>query len=371
MFKRTIVFFLLLCLCSVSVYAKNPRVEGRINMHTEYDENYAVLQTANHESNNNVQYAFLYWKSSPIDYSVYLALAYAVSDYTPGGGSTGVEVTVNNDLCCVVHADGTITDLNTDLFEIDFAFDDIINNWEKEITCEIRVGIKYGLDRDIEVGVRILDCSGNTSNLYRQVVYSPLPATQTTAKETTVKTTTSTTKAATTTSAKRTSAQTTRPVITAASKAEPTAAASVSTRETKPQTTAQTTKPRTTRTTKPQTTKAKRRKTQTTKTAKTIRAQAAFSSSASSADPVTETATTELSESSSGTTASIRSTEPETKTTAERYSVASRVRLVGSVLVAVLLTSAFFISLFAGLNAKRRKRSDPPITPQEQHEDFG
>ena len=385
--KRFAVFFILLCLLTVSVSATNPEPDGIINLHTEYCDQVVSLQSERHESNNNVGNVFLYWFSSPIDYSVFLGLTYSCDDFIPGGGLTGVEVTVNNDLCCTVHADGTITDLDSNRFKVEFAFGDIVVNPSKEIDCEIRVGIKYGLDRDIEIGIRILDCSGNTSNYYRHIVYSAVASTTATTTtttattkppKTTASTTEKTTKPVTKTSTSKptettgsteqsvSTTRTVRPVITAVTSKEPTATTNTPSTEAiayraetctaaKPEPSA---KPRTT---KPHTTKTRTVK-QSTKEQTEQTVALPVSASAQTTDRTDEPVNTTYTEHSAAET---------TQTTAERYHTLSKVRLVGYVLVAILLTSVFFISIFTGISIHNKKQEDPPITPQEQHEDFG
>ena len=377
--KRLVVFFILLCLLTFFASAKNPRIDGIINLHSEYRDQVVYLQSDKHESNSNVGNVFLYWFSSPIDYSVFLGLAYSCEDYVPDGGLTGVEITVNHDLCCTVHADGNITDLDSNRFDVDFAYDKTVNSASKEFTCEIRVGVKYGLDHDTVAGIRILDCSGNTSNYYRQVVYSPVPTTTATTETTTEKTTkanakTSDLKQTDTTGSKEqsvTAARTTRPVITAAAGKEPTATTSIPSTEAKtirsetaaPANPQSGSRPRTTKmhTTKMRTTKQRTTK-QTTEKQTTHSAALSAAAGAKAADRTTERASTTSAEHTALET---------TQTTAERYRYVGRVRLVGSVLVAILLTSVFFISIFTGINKRNKKLEDPPITPQEQHEDFG
>ncbi|MBQ7547468.1 MAG: hypothetical protein IJT41_10955 [Clostridia bacterium] len=370
--KRFVVFIILLCLLTICVSAKNPQIDGIINLHSEYRDQVAYLQSDRHESNSNVGNVFLYWFSSPMDYSVFLGLAYSCDDFIPGGGLTGVEVTVNNDLCCTVHADGTIADLDSNRFDVDFAFGEIIKSPSKEIVCEIRVGVKYGLDRDMEVGIRIVDCSGNTSNYYRQIVYSPVSSTETTTETATEKTTksdakTTTSKPANPDSSKEqsvTAARTTRPVITAAAAKELTATTSI------PPTKVKTTSPETAAqaiTTKQPTTKTCTTKQRTTKQATTTKRVHTVAIPVAAAAQAAADRTTDH----TSKTSAECSEKETTQSTAERYRYVGKVRLVGSVLVAILLTSVFFISIFTGINIRNKKQEDPPITPQEQHEDFG
>ena len=342
----------------------------------EYQDNAEVLQDENHEANNNVRYAVLYWTSSPPDNSIYLALAYSVSDFVEGGGQSGVEITVDDDLCCIVHADGTVTDLNDNLFNVDDrAYREITDNVEDELHCEIRVGIKYGLDHAITVGLRIFDCSGIPSNYYSKVVYVPpqpaatqAPAVTTTKppKTTTEKTTKekiTTQKASASTQADTdTTASTTRepkPIITAATKAEPSATTVPQTSETLPRENAKstTTQPKSTRSVKPKKTKAKVKR--AVKTATTVTEQPASVSELAEVVSVSET--------TAPATASA-SVEETTMTTAERFRTASNIKLVGSVLAAVLLTSALFITIFSAMHAERAHTNDP-TAPPEQPED--
>lgn len=375
MVKRVLIFLLFLSLLSLTAFAENPHVDGWIDLHSEYHETASILQSDKNESNNNVCYAMLCWTSSPKDYSVFLALSYSLYDYVKGGGKSGVEITVNNDLCAVIHADGTITDLNNDLFDVDFCFREFDENVEGELQCEARVGIKYGLDRLIEIGIRILDCSGIPSNYYRRVVYTPPRAatwTETTTTQTQKKTTTQTTTTQTTTrptvpksttgraaETSTTTLRTTRPVITAAqgtrsqtSNAETSEIGSRNVTTTAVRTSA-----------KPTRHSVNTRAQTTAKVHSTVPAgtTAALLSASAAETETTDGTSTNID------TASAYETAVQT---AVRYREASKLRFVGSVLAAVLLTSALFVGVFAGINA-RRKKEDPPVTPQEQHEDLG
>lgn len=365
MIKRVLLFLLLLPLLSLTAFADNPCVDGWINLHSEYHETVSILQSEKNESNNNVRYAMLCWTSSPKDYSVFLALSYSLSDYVKGGGQSGVEITVNNDLCAVVHADGTITDLNDDLFDVDFCFGEFDENVESELQCEARVGIKYGLDRLIEVGIRILDCGGVPSNYYRRVVYTPPRAdawteTTTTQTKTTTRPTGPESAAVRPAETSTTAPRITRPVITAA-------------QGTRPLTSNAETSESSSRSVSTETVRASAKpaqrsagaRAQTTKKHSTVPAgtTAAMLSASATAAQAETTADT-------GTNVDTSSVSETAVQSVVRYRETSKLRLVGSVLGAVLLTSALFVGIFAGINAKRRK-NDPPVTPQEQHEDLG
>ena len=378
----------LACLASIQAYAKTDiTIDGNILVHKEYNDTVAALQLESNESNSNVTLAYLHWASSPEDNSIYLGIMYETSDFEPDGGKTAVEITVNGELCGTVHPNEPVTDLNTNLFFVESQYR-IQPETPAGFDCEIRVGIKYWPDGAIEVGLRIFDCSGIPSNYRRQIVHSPAPELQTT---TTTKPTTerSTTEKATT--KKATTDKTTNEKTTAAPKTTSAAAASSTTAaEKKAETTTHPTVP------DPRTAVAELQKmttTQTSQTTQTIvqtkaaaaagkKSAAAKSSKAAQAsskketrkETSTTTAAAVVSETVPTDTAAAETsasvTCETTQTFAEQYSAAGKIKFVGSILVAVLLTSAAFISVFAGYGRNRADK-EPEPTPQEEHEDFG
>lgn len=364
--KRLICFLALLCCFSLSAFAV-PKVDGRFGMR-EYNETLSVLQIPQHEANNALSFAYLHWVASPADYSVYLALQYICSDRTIEEGRTGVMVFINDVLVGTVYADGAIEDVDHDRYELEGILDDGTSAPPFESFCEIRAGIKFWPEGDIYAGIQILDFSGNPSNYYRQLVYSPYTTTTkpddtttsnktTTEKSTSVKPTTTDTVETVSSTAR--AARTTSPVITASPTREATAStatvstvpATVLTPTSFPKEAAASSKAAKSETTKAKTTKAKTTKAKATKP---TASETTTSEPAAAVLP----ATTEA-ESSAATTAA---------STAQMYSELNKVKIVGTVLVVVILTAAIMSSVFLGM---RQKKDGPQHTPQEEYDDFG
>ena len=364
--KRFACFLTLLVCLSFSAFAV-PKVDGIFGPR-EYNETLATLQIPQHESNNNLSFAYLHWVASPADYSVYLSLQYKCSDYAMEDGRTGVTVFINDDPVGTLFADNTTEDVDHSRFELEGFLDDGASVTPHESFCELRVGIKFWPAVEIYIGVQILDFSGNPSNYYRQLVYSPYtestkagdsatPRSTTTEKSTAVQTTAIPTTTAAQTTARTTTARTTTQVVTAPPTRESTATtAAVSAVQTTvlqpivpPTGTASTSKPK---------------KAKTTKAATAARTDPRESSATAATTEATAAAVLPAT-----TEASASETAVETVSSAQMYREMNKVKIVGTVLVAVILTAAIMSSVFLGM---RQRKDEPPVhTPQEEYDDFG
>lgn len=368
--KRFLCFAALLTWLSFSAFAV-PKVDGILNPY-EYDETLSTLQIPQHESNNNLSFAFLHWAASPADHSVYLGVQYNCTDHTTEDGKTGVMVYVNDELIGTIYAGGTVEGVDHSRYELEGFLDDGAWGNPYDSICEVRAGIKFWPEGEITAGVQILDFGGNPSNYYRLTVYSPQePTTQeettaarktTTKKSTTAKSTTTTT-AGTVTETTTRPVHTTAPVITAAAKREPaatTAAASTTASAVQP-TVLQPAPVPSKAAASSKTTKPKTKKAETTKMTATKRSDAAETASDPADDVLAATAAT--------TGASVSASETASAVSAAKmYNEANKAKIVGTVLVAVILTAAIMSSVFLGM---RQKKDEPQHTPQEEYDDFG
>ena len=368
----------------------------------EYNEMISLVQSPKNESNSNLVRAFLSWAVSPEDHSVYLAVQYHCSDHTAEDGMTGVIVFVNGEKIGTVYPNTAAECiLDNDRFKLDGWLDDGAWGPPYDSFCEARVGLKFWPDGEIKAGVQILDFTGNYSNYYEETVYSPYTTTTTTApapantdssaketprsaaqekttkekttteKSTTAKTTT--VKAADTTAA-ATIGSTTRnaaPAITASPKPETTAgktaasSAAVTSARTEPETTADR--------------KSADRKNDDGKTEADsyARRKKTTAPSTTQAPPVEETTAemmrAALNETGLSETTSVEPTAtgtvPAAVTGVQMYSEMNKVKIVGTVLVAVILTAAIMSSVFLGMRRKDEPAASP--APQEEHDDFG
>lgn len=324
MIKRILCFILLILLLT---FPASAALDGVLNARTEYKEQHVELQSDRHISNNALRRADLYWFADVTNYSLYLGLQYDCKDHSPDIQYTGVEVTINGVLCATFYADGTISEVDSNFFDVD-SFFRIQDTAPKAVIAELRIGIKYGFSGNITAGIRILDFSGKPSNYYEQLVYSPEPVTE----EVTTKAAPETTTKSTTSAAQSTTAtmkRTTKPVILAA--------------------TGTTKAPTTTKA--PKTTKAT-----TTKPPKTTRPPKTTNptnteNEATSTDPITEAETT--------TQEFLTSTEAEASATnsATYYATVDRLKIIGTAVSSILITSAVMVWLYYAMSGMRRKRT--------------
>ena len=179
------VFLLCVLLLTVPVSAApDIRIDGDIHVFTEYGDTGTLLASERHDTNCALNYAYMQYVVDIPNYQLYLAFQYNCDDYVPNGGKTGVEITINGLRCAAFFADGTIDAIDPYYFASEHAFS-FQDELPSEIRCEIRIGVKYGFDRDTVVGVRFFDCSGEPSNYYEVTVYT-IPTT-TAPKTTTTK----------------------------------------------------------------------------------------------------------------------------------------------------------------------------------------
>ena len=378
--KRFLCFLTLLACFSLSVFAV-PKVDGQFGPR-EYRDTLAILQVKQHESNCNLENAYLHWFTSPADQSVYLAVQYSCSDHTTDDSKTGVMVYINDVKIGTIHADGSIRGVDHGKYELEGFLDDGAWSATHDSFCELRVGIKFWPEGEINAGIQILDFGGNPSNYYEQLVYSPYTTTSsatetrpestttersTTEKSTTEKSTTTKSMTETTTAVQKTTGKhTTAPVITASPTREATAA-SAHTATAAPASQAAVLQPDAVTQKTAALSKAEKAKTAKTKTtrSKTTKAKTTASSvpeTAAASETAVHTSTEPV-----GTTAPA-ATERAAVTT-QMYSELNKVKIVGTVLVAVILTAAIMSSAFLGM--RQRRENPDKHTPQEEYDDFG
>lgn len=369
--KRFLCFCVLLCCLFITAYAL-PKTDGNIGPR-EYNESFTVLQNPKNESNNELTYAYLHWSVSPADHSVYLGLQYKCRDYMLEEDQSAVRIFLNRELIGTIRADNTVEGVDHDRFELDAVFDDGAKDTalDHSASCEVRVGIKFWEEREIVAGFQVLDFSGNPSNYYAHLVYSPHTTTTHAAESTTKppKTTTEkdTSGKTTTPPAAQTTARaprTTVPVITASPNREMSAAAQtsrVTSAAVVPAADNVTTKAVRTTASKPKTTKTNTTESKTTKSPATERAETTTLHTVSEPPTTASFLSTTAAESSSAAAAAVAG--------AKMYSELNKVKIVGTVLVCVILTAAIMSSVFLGMHRKEEKSE--PHTPQEEYDDFG
>ena len=365
--KRLTCFALLLCLLTICARAV-PETDGAIGR-VEYANHRQIIYPS-HESNNHVAVAYLYWDISRVDYSVYVGVKYYCDDLSklleaeaaatekhrdetePAPVvQTGVELTVNGDVCVTAMQDGTLVGLDENRYDAESRFTFIRNDVGKPdtntLTCEIRLGLKYWIPYDAVLGVRILDFSGLPSNLYT-VILNPAPtaAASANAAEPTATTAAPQNTTATTAESRRDVSGVTRRVITAASGV---AKASGKAAETSASETRSTAAP-------------------STKTAKTPqnKTRSAIKAAASTTRPPSQTSAKADGDPASTTaprTAADRSdpskTVSDTAAKAQRTAWLGKAKTIGVALASVLLTAAVMTAVFAGLRRKSVPENDP------------
>ena len=242
MLRRIVIvaFTVLFCL-GVNAYAADTVVDGIINVRSEYGGNKTVLQNINRESNSNLSTAYLYWNTLPNDYTVYLGVIFETKDMPADlsgaadavGIKTGIELTVNGDICGTVFpdrsslkedptgyvSDGYETAMDTNRYVMPECVWRFVTGEAPSTHCEMRLGLKYWEGQPLDLGIRIFDYTGNSSNYHTVRIYeTPTSATDAQAQEeekttkekkTTTTTATSTTAPATTTAASTSRVQTT------------------------------------------------------------------------------------------------------------------------------------------------------------------
>lgn len=167
---------ILLSQLSLLVNAKSVEIDGYATESPWQDLEPQVLVSGEGKSNCEVTFALVTCFVDELSNSIYLAVKACTSgtQLTPQT-SHGVMVNVDNSgFVEITHAKITEYD------NFNFAFEGAVSEYNPNDFCaEIRVGIKYGLEKLNSIELRILDGNGVSSNVY-QVDLSLLHAEETT-----------------------------------------------------------------------------------------------------------------------------------------------------------------------------------------------
>ena len=153
-------FIAVLMLLAFAVSAFSVAVDG-IDGGAEWD-GAPIKRLLSGESNCKVNFAAVKAKVANSESAVYLCFMFKDPDAAEFNPAAGVVLTVGGDTFTVTMQDSPCSDDTPD-----HSFDAAITADQNHgMTCEIRLGVKHGVAKSIEMGVRFIDTAGELSNYY-------------------------------------------------------------------------------------------------------------------------------------------------------------------------------------------------------------
>ncbi len=115
------------------------------------------------ESNSSVNFGTVKVKFAPEEYAVYLCFTFLDPCLEKGNDLAGISLSVENSPSYVLTMANSPSAADVDNYEVSGAMYIDENNGG---TCEVRVGIKHGVPKELSCSVRFLDYEGVPSNVY-------------------------------------------------------------------------------------------------------------------------------------------------------------------------------------------------------------
>ncbi len=160
--KRVVGFAISAVLIFVSCFtAFGVNIDGN-NQGTEWDSATAYKLFSG-ESNSSVNFGAVKVKFAPEEYAIYLCFTFLDPNLEQGNTLAGVSLSVENSPSYVLNMANSPLNEDIDKYEVSGAMYIDGNNGG---TCEIRVGMKYGVPKKTLCSVRFIDYQGVPSNIY-------------------------------------------------------------------------------------------------------------------------------------------------------------------------------------------------------------
>lgn len=221
---------ILMFACCFTVFGVN--IDGN-NQGTEWD-GATAYKLFSGDSNSSVNFGAVKVKFAPDEYAIYLCFTFLDPNLEQGNTMAGISLSVENSPPYVLTMENSPYNIDVDRYEVSGAMYTDENNGG---TCEIRIGMKYGVPKETSCSVRFIDYLGIPSNIYNFTLvnesytettemhfaptednsdpaYNPGLLTEEESKTTKSKTTTERTTKETITKATTTKSKTTKPVKT-------------------------------------------------------------------------------------------------------------------------------------------------------------
>ena len=164
--KRIIVFALSAILIFVSCYtAFGVNIDGN-NQGTEWD-GATAYKLFSGESNSSVNFGAFKVKFAPEEYAVYLCFTFLDPELEQGNTLSGISLSVEDSPSYVLTMANSPYNADIDKYEVSGAMYIDENNGG---TCEVRIGMKYGIPKETLCSVRFIDFQGVPSNIYTFVL---------------------------------------------------------------------------------------------------------------------------------------------------------------------------------------------------------
>ncbi len=160
--KKTIGFALSALLIFLSCFtAFGVNIDGN-NQGVEWDGT-TVYKLFSGESNSSVNFGAVKVKFDPEDYAIYLCFTFLDPNLQQGNMLAGISLSVENSSPYVLTMANSPFNTNIDKYEVSGAMYIDENNGG---TCEIKLGMKYGVPKETVCSVRFIDYLGVPSNIY-------------------------------------------------------------------------------------------------------------------------------------------------------------------------------------------------------------
>lgn len=160
--KKTIGFALsalLIFLSCFTVFGVN--IDGN-NQGVEWD-GATAYKLFSGESNSSVNFGAVKVKFAPEDYAIYLCFTFLDPNLQQGNMLAGISLSIENSSPYVLTMANSPSNTDVDKYEVSGAMYIDENNGG---TCEVKLGMKYGVPKETVCSVRFIDNMGVPSNVY-------------------------------------------------------------------------------------------------------------------------------------------------------------------------------------------------------------
>ncbi len=164
--KRIIIFFFLFILLAVPMdNAYSVETDGYDSGNEWFGADSRVV--LNGESNCKVNFGIMKWLIDSETNTVYFCIMFKEPELLSDNKNIGISLQVENSDPFYITVNSTPNEIDADKYYFDGAISVDENNGA---TCEIRLGMKYGIPQNINGNVRFYDSEGTPSNIYDFII---------------------------------------------------------------------------------------------------------------------------------------------------------------------------------------------------------
>lgn len=172
--KKISVFFVIFALCFSAFFnGYSINIDGYDNG-SEWEEAESQI-ILNGESNCKVEFGLIKWIADPEINAIYICILFKEPGIASSNLNAGVSVQTDDSEPFIINAGTSPKQCNYDKYYFDGS---VLVDDNGGVTCEARIGFKYGLPSSINGKLRFYDSEGSASNIYYFTIENSVTVTQ-------------------------------------------------------------------------------------------------------------------------------------------------------------------------------------------------